>query len=426
MAVISCPYCKKYISSLLLRCPECGKELPAPLSQPSPADDEPVLEEPQPVADQPVSDLAPEPTVEQHATEPASEPTVEQNVSELAPEEKPAQAAPIVVRKSANPFHKRYQENSSESPTRPDADLHSGHEPEGAPRRWWQRRKHRLVLYALLLVILGAGGFFLGMSHHREAQLEQRAFERLHGTTNADIFEDYFLRFPDGAHADEAQKLYRQFKADKAFYLSRTAGGTRAELVAFVKENPKSPFCQLCNSRIDSLDWLEASNACTAEAIDQYLKLHPKGLFVADANDLKSLQDRLVVSDEERGLIDGILDAFLSALSVADVERLSRYVADGLVFCGKQRADVKDVTSLYDSHFSYADIIGVHFSVSDLNVRKQPVPGNSRQYRFAVDASLEATLNRSAVDSLHLQQWTLKGLLGADRRFLSIDMQKKP
>ena len=402
MAVITCPHCRKYISSLLTVCPECGRNI--------------------------LADATPEPVIDS-SSEAASD--ADSNVvAKPAIEASTAPVSPIVVRKSRNPFRKRYSSSANQAApisSQPSSSSASDSTSHPSPLlAYWRRLSPRRLLFSVVaFLVVVAVAFVAIKTHQRSVQLEQRAFDRLSGCTNPDVYEDYILRFPDGEHIAQAKELYKQLLAQNEAYARQTANGTKAELLEFIKKNPDSPYCKVCQNRIDTIDWEAAISQNTLEAYTLYLEQHPEGHFVSVANESRTRLGRMQVTEEERNKLHGSLDAFLSALTSNDAGRIDHFLGQPITLCGQPSATGTHVVSFYQQHFGYADILGVHFAIEGMNIKKQPSHSVSGQFDYTVNASLDATLNRSATDSINVQSWALTAILDAERKFISVDMRKR-
>ncbi len=441
MAVIICPYCKKYISSQVDVCPECGNTLspsqsqaettpsadvtsqssadvdPTPSATPVAASDASVTEsagqpheyEVQFTTDTP-DDSPTDTPVETSVDAPAGMPDELPEVTEVIPAafaEAPAQSEPA----------------ADEAPTA--ADAVAAVAPVAVRKAWYQLTVRKGVALFFFVLTISGIVYFLIADHRRDVGYEQRAFERLDGCTNLLWYEDYLIRFPDGAHAEEVKQMYAKAQKEHDEFFKKAAGGSRESLQAFIKEHPTSPYVKVCQNRIDSLDWEVALTANNAQGYQQYLELHPDGLFAAIATDSKTRLAKLEVSNEERSMLSGSLDTFLSAMASGDEGRVNSLISSTMSFCGETNATGANVVSFQKLNFHHDDIIGVHFTVGGLNVKKKPSDTTPGAYDFVVNASLDAVLNRTNTDSTGVQAWKITAILSPDRKFRSVDIRRQ-
>ena len=247
--MIECPKCRRHISSMVENCPECGYALPK---------EEPVEEEP-----------LKEDFVETPLEEPIVEP-VEDPIAEPAEE---AVDEPI------------------EEPTAP---LPAEEEPKKGAKRFsvWP-----IVVVLLLLALLVGGAYFY--NDYRMRQDEERAYQLLANCQTPQAYEDFMARFPNSRYAEDVRARYEETLNLQNELKHLAMYGSRDELRRFIQKHPDSPYLQLAQSRIDSLDWAEALQVRTLEAVTFYLATHPEGYFVSPADSLRQLleQEKAALND---------------------------------------------------------------------------------------------------------------------------------
>lgn len=402
MAAIICPHCGKYVSSLLSTCTECGNALHDSEEEATPIEPELSTSQEQDVDVSPAEDGS-------QIVEPAV--IVVENIPAVDDEAEDVEEAQHDLTKLSN----------SEL-----LDKVSQNETESSPKTLWKKLSARRIITGilLLLIISGVTWFFI-TDHNRDVALEQRAFERLDGCADLLWYEDYIVRFPNGEHIDTVKKMYEKAKVEQQQFYSETVGGDKAALLAFIKAHPNSPYCKVCENRIDSLDWYDAALDNTVQSYQNYLIAHPEGIFAKQATEGKARQFKLEVTDEERSMLSGTVHNFLSAMTNADAARIDAMINSTMNFCGQADATGDNVIQFYTSNFHRDDILGVHFAIDgSLNIKKQESRQSSNQYDYSITAKLDATLNRSATDSLSTQVWEMSAKLTPDRKFTSINIYR--
>lgn len=431
MAVIRCPYCKNYISSLLSKCPECGKVLVEETTK------EPKVTESQVTVQKKLEEQKVVNIVESNAETEKNEDEVKGNSAEEGareraetkagePSGKPEGNAKTGAEEKAKEGAEEKAEEPSEERKEEEKELETEEEMPQPKRKKGKISIRRVVTVIFFLLLIGGITFFIIIDKRRSAELEQRAFERLDGCTNLLYYEDYIMRFPEGQHIEEVKKLYAVAKAEQEEFYKQAAGGSREMLEKFIKEHPSSPYVRVCEKRIDSLDWDIAVADNTIQSYQNYLEQHPQGIFAEVAVESKSRQAKLEVTNEERSMLSGSLDTFLAAMTSGDESRVDVLVASPMNFCGEEDATGDAVMRFYADNFHHDDVIGVHFSVKGgLDIKKKPSSTLTGAYDYTINAQLDAVLNRSAVDSVGVQTWNITANLTHDRKFKSIDMRKQ-
>ena len=147
-----------------------------------------------------------------------------------------------------------------------------------------------LIIVVVLLALLIVGLYY--MDYRSECQREERAYELLQDCSNPDFYEDFILRFPKSEHIDEVRERYTTVAAQQDVWATLIVKGGRDELSQFVRLHPTSPYIKVAQARIDSLDWAEAKQTRTIDAVSRYIANHPDGYYVDQADVLRSSLER--------------------------------------------------------------------------------------------------------------------------------------
>lgn len=146
------------------------------------------------------------------------------------------------------------------------------------------------LVLALLLSLL-IGGLYL-YDYILQRQRERHAYELLQDCSNPDRYEDYIARFPKSEHIDDVRQRLEEVSRQQEEWLHLIYNGSHRELQAFIAKHPTSPYLKVAQTRLDSLDWAQASTAHTLEAVSQYMTEHPDGYFIDQAETLRQTIER--------------------------------------------------------------------------------------------------------------------------------------
>ncbi len=442
MAVIVCPHCKKYISSKLSTCPECGGDVSRLVEEQveEKVESQNVVsgdvqqessiqhDNAEPVLSQEPSEsiVLDEPQIVEEMTQKESDDTVESASVSTNMDDTVSTDSEVSDNESSD--NGNITEDSVKE-EEPKEDVVNEDKKQAVPmvkKPWYALSARRIVTIAFFFILISGITYFLIADHRRTKGYEQRAYERLNGCTNLLWYEDYIIRFPDGEHIDEVKKMYAEAQKEHEEFYQKAAGGDRESLLKFIKEHPSSPYVKVCESRIDSLDWDVALSENNIAGYQRYLELHPEGAFAVIASESKTRLTKLEVTNEEKSMLSGSIDTFLAAMTSGDENRVDALVSSPMTFCGVSDATGSSVVGFCKSNFQHDDIIGVHFSVSGgLGIKKKPSDIVSGAYDFIVNAQLDAVLNRSNVDSTGVQVWKMTAVLTPDRKFRSVNIVKQ-
>ena len=119
-----------------------------------------------------------------------------------------------------------------------------------------------------------------------------RAYELLQDCSNPDFYEDFIIRFPKSEYIEEVRERYSQVASQQDEWQRLISTGSRDDLKRFVNQYPTSPYVKVAQGRIDSLDWGEAKEARTLEAVTRYMADHPNGYYIDQAEVLRQTLER--------------------------------------------------------------------------------------------------------------------------------------
>lgn len=282
-------------------------------------------------------------------------------------------------------------------------------------------RKWVIVMAALLVVVAGV---VAGIVTYNNIRAEQKAFDRLQGSANLQWYEQYMLQFPDGKHIQEVKELYEVVKQEHDIFYAEVYSGGHDVLLQYINENPESPYVKMCEARLDSVDWSDATKLNTKEAYDQYLAFHPQGFFADAATDARLRAVSMEVNDEEKSLVRGVVENFLMQMTSGDAERLSHLLAEKFCLGDQPNASAQQVVDFYQQQFTQSDIQGVHFVVDEnatITKHDAAMPG---LFDYSVSGSVKAMVSRTNVDSTAIQQMVLKADVTSDHRLKSFSLKQ--
>lgn len=171
-------------------------------------------------------------------------------------------------------------------------------------RRRKPKRKRRVWVWVCLVLVLvvAATGVGLGWYVHadNERAAAERAYTALHESYASDDYRSFLERFPDSPYAADVRQRMQQLLQLEREWAYIADSGDAAIFRRFRERHPNPLYDRLCDSKIDSLDWVSAQAGDTWASYDLYMRRHPTGLHYAEATmaqrrcpDPKTVQDSL-------------------------------------------------------------------------------------------------------------------------------------
>ncbi len=150
----------------------------------------------------------------------------------------------------------------------------------------------------LVLVIIGVSKT---IDARAESKREARSYKMLETCEDPLMFEDFIARYPDSKHISSVRKRYFELEAEQPRLETIVMNATRDELRSFISNNPgRVSLVQLAYARIDTMDWHTAVEGGSVGSMERYIREHPEGAFVKEANVQHQKYERIQQEEEAR------------------------------------------------------------------------------------------------------------------------------
>lgn len=266
------------------------------------------------------------------------------------------------------------------------------------------------------------GGFFYWTYQSHQSR-EEEEFSRLEGVTNLLFYEQFLKDFPDSEHAPEVKKQIERLQREASEWEQALKDRNRITLTRFLQNYPNSVHQRECQDMIDSIDWKEAASLNTEKAVQNYIQHHPDGRFTDEAAERMITYSQKKISDRDRSLIRGILDAFLSnGLSRGDLEAIGSAIPGTMTdFCGTKGATPEQIAS-FTKERKAADVMGIHYLINaDMQVKSDTLPDGSQAY--AITFTMDETINRSDAQQPSTKVYNVTAHMNGEKKITDMNIQ---
>ncbi len=260
-----------------------------------------------------------------------------------------------------------------------------------------KKRKHTALILSIILgVVVIAGGittFFLLKSNATEKDMEE-AYSALQADTNPDDYQMFLDTYPDSPYAQEVKERMNRLQTEKDAWVAISLSSSKNDFIQFMNRFPNSEYDALCRNKIDSLDWVDAKNVNTPDAIQRYIDEHPDGQYIEDAKTLAGNIETLTVKPEERSMIASICNTFFTALGANDQSGVCSVISPEMTsFLSTQNATKADVITAME-RMHPETITAMNFTVNNDYVITKKDAGNG-QYAYNVVYSVDQNIERT-------------------------------
>lgn len=401
MAIIKCPECGHQVSDKAATCPSCGVEIAGRVMR-CPECGAVVFKNQEvcpdchyPLHDAPSADSA------EQTSDVATDTTPEAIVTyEPEPEMVSVPASTSTV-----------NETGQDGDTSPD-----GNQPR-------KKSYITIVVCAVIVLIIGFVGFYVYKNSQTNAEAD--AYAAAIVSDEPGVLQNYLDIYKDAPEDHKSAimaRLDQLMQADKE-WTDAVVSGSKQALERYLQMHPDSPHEREAKIKIDSLDWLVATQANTTDAYQAYMDSHNDGMYIDDAKERFAELDAKKVSSEDKQNISMLFGNFFRSLGAGDEDGLTATVSTVMdKFLNRVDATKNDVISYMHKVHADADGTSVSYRTNnDWKIQKQPsADGNGYEYSvtFTVDQK------SGAQDGAAIVSYKVSAKVSSEGKISSLTMQK--
>lgn len=277
-----------------------------------------------------------------------------------------------------------------------------------------------ISVVALLFIGLGAY-FFFGSSGNKE----QQAYEYALNSNDPAVLESYLNNYRDAdpMHRDKISQQLAQLKQSELDWTNTMVSGSKTALADFLSKYPNSTHKAEAERKIDSLDWLVAKKANTAEAYNLYVTEHPNGVYIDEANNSLNVAKTKNITSKEKEMLALVFRSVFRSINDRDDEGLTSNFSDFLSsFLGKSNASKSDVIAFLNKIYK-DDITAMEWRANnDMKITKREI--GIDEYEYSVDFSAKQKIEREDEDQETEANYRIKAKVNPDGKITELNMVK--
>ena len=277
-----------------------------------------------------------------------------------------------------------------------------------------------ISVVALLFIGLGAY-FFFGSSGNKE----QQAYEYALNSNDPAVLESYLNNYRDAdpMHRDKISQQLAQLKQSELDWTNTMVSGSKTALADFLSKYPNSTHKAEAERKIDSLDWLVAKKANTAEAYNLYVTEHPNGVYIDEANNSLNVAKTKNITPKEKEMLALVFRSVFRSINDRDDEGLTSNFSDFISsFLGKSNASKSDVIAFLNKIYK-DDITAMEWRANnDMKITKREI--GIDEYEYSVDFSAKQKIEREDEDQETEANYRIKAKVNPDGKITELNMVK--
>lgn len=228
-----------------------------------------------------------------------------------------------------------------------------------------------LFISLIALVCVGIFGSYMFVQNKNAAETEAAFWNRCVEENTPLSYSKYLVQYPEGIYSEDAQdKILDLRKMEDREWETLQKSEDINAYAAFLTDHPDTPYAAACKQKMDSLSWVAAQAANTADAYLAYLENVNLGNLSGDYKESAQekydyLSQLKAVEGDELKEIQKNVSAFFNAISNKKMKDLTTLLSPSLNnFFGAVDVSSDAVISSIESEMKSRNIKNVAYSAN--------------------------------------------------------------
>ena len=280
-----------------------------------------------------------------------------------------------------------------------------------------------VVSFVIALAVVFVGLYFYKTTQMRN---ELEAYENAMMSNEPAVLQNYLDIYADAPseHRDSIQSHLEMLKKVDSDWTNAVVSNSKAAILRYMQLYPNSLHNVEAKLKIDSIDWMEATQKNTIEAYQKYIDEHADGMYIDQAHDAYTLLDSKKVNAEDKANISAIFTSFFNALANNDEATLLSCVDIILTsFLHKENASKNDVIEYMHKIHNEAHVENVEFRLNNDWIIEKIDRGNGL-FAFKVNFSIDKITQLSGDSNSSFDTFKVKASVSPDNKISELNMQR--
>lgn len=288
-------------------------------------------------------------------------------------------------------------------------------------------KKSYTTLIVGLVIALAVCGVVAFYYNDAKKQREQNDFEFAAQSNDPLVIEQYLNEHKDEntSHRDSLQSRLAMIQEMDKEWTDVVISGSRDQLEHYAKTHSDSPHKTEALNKLDSMDYAHVMKDKTVEAFLKYVKQHPDGRFVNDANAAIDAIKSMQLQPEESQMIKALFKKFFQSVNSRNESGMLSTVADQLTsFLGQSMAGKADVATFLNKIYK-SDITNMNWHIiDDYKINKKA--GTNGAADYTVQFTAEQNISRTDASQPTYNRYVISATVSSDGKISGLNMKRVP
>ena len=295
--------------------------------------------------------------------------------------------------------------------------------PKPEPEPDTEKKSYTKIIVGLVIALVLCGG--VAYYYNDLGRQEESDYALAAQSTDPLVIEEYLNKYKDTnpEHRDSLQaRLATILQIDKE-WTDVLMTGSRDQIEQYAKTHPDSPHKAEAMNKVDSMDFAHVMKDKTIDAFINYVKQHPNGRFVNDANAAIDAIKMTQLQPEETKMVKALFKKFFQSVNSRNEGGMLSTVADQLTnFLGQSSAGKADVATFLKKLYK-SDITNMNWHIID-DYKIDKKAGTKGAADYIVQFTAEQNISRTDATQPTYNRYQISATVSSDGKISGLNMKK--
>ena len=295
--------------------------------------------------------------------------------------------------------------------------------PKPEPELDTEKKSYTKIIVGLVIALVLCGG--VAYYYNDLGRQEESDYVLAAQSTDPLVIEEYLNKYKDTnpEHRDSLQARLATIQAIDKEWTDVLITGSRDLIEQYAKTHPNSPHKAEAMNKVDSMDFAHVMKDKTIDAFINYVKQHPNGRFVNDANAAIDAIRMTQLQPEETKMVKALFKKFFQSVNSRNEGGMLSTVADQLTnFLGQSSAGKADVATFLKKLYK-SDITNMNWHIID-DYKIDKKAGTKGAADYTVQFTAEQNISRTDATQPTYNRYQISATVSSDGKISGLNMKR--
>ena len=286
-----------------------------------------------------------------------------------------------------------------------------------------EKKSYTKIIVGLVIALVLCGG--VAYYYNDLGRQEESDYVLAAQSTDPLVIEEYLNKYKDTnpEHRDSLQARLATIQAIDKEWTDVLITGSRDLIEQYAKTHPNSPHKAEAMNKVDSMDFAHVNKDKTIDAFINYVKQHPNGRFVNDANAAIDAIKMTQLQPEETKMVKALFKKFFQSVNSRNEGGMLSTVADQLTnFLGQPSAGKADVATFLKKLYK-SDITNMNWHIID-DYKIDKKAGTKGAADYIVQFTAEQNISRTDATQPTYNRYQISATVSSDGKISGLNMKR--